>query len=243
VLNSTPPFQLATETPNTDQATAQFTALLPTTKNLLFTDRRIVYTDGSKTENDLSGGIFDTHTNAAIHITITGHSSILHTPFRAETATILHALRTTDPTPDITIATDSQSGLQNISSILLYPHKFRIHKHRNLLHQIINALLCRDGTTTIIKVKAHSGISGNEQADAAATNLNSELPTSAFDEKHNFKPGRSPTFSKIPQTNDPISHDMALLPQYNFWIPAGDPKTSTHPLIRRLSLHQRKSTK
>ncbi|KAG7675048.1 hypothetical protein KSW81_002552 [Nannochloris sp. 'desiccata'] len=236
---TTPPFLTNTHTLHTEEAVQTYINTLPTTKNLKFAHRRILYTDGSKIDTEISGGLYDTHDNNSVHIHITGHNPILNTCFRAEAAAICHAVDTVDPLADITIATDSQTSMQNINNILLNPNKYRTHKHRNLLHRIINKLLSRTGKTTIIKVKAHCGISGNEKADAAATrNPTSTLPTATFRTGSTGYPGRGPTYLEIPRTAAPFDQTVATV--NGLWVQAGDPKTSTNLVITALSLHQRK---
>ncbi|KAG7674629.1 hypothetical protein KSW81_000275 [Nannochloris sp. 'desiccata'] len=235
---TTPPFLTTTHILNTAEAVQTYIDSLPTTKNLKFANRRIIYTDGSKTETEISGGIYNANDNTSVHIQLLGHSSILNTCFRAEAAAICHAVDTLDPLVDITIATDSQTSMQNINNILLNPNKYRTHKHRNLLHRIINKLLSRPGKTTLIKVKAHCGISGNEKADAAATrNLNTALPTATFRTGSTGLPGRGPTYLEIPGTAAPFDQTRGTV--NTMWVQAGDPKTSTNLVIKALSLHQR----
>ncbi|KAG7667202.1 hypothetical protein KSW81_000939 [Nannochloris sp. 'desiccata'] len=235
---TTPPFLTTTHILNTAEAVQTYIDSLPTTKNLKFANRRIIYTDGSKTETEISGGIYNATDNTSVHIQLIGHSPILNTCFRAEAAAICHAVDTLDPLVDITIATDSQTSMQNINNILLNPNNYRTHKHRNLLHRIINKLLSRPGKTTLIKVKAHCGISGNEQADAAATrNLNTALPTATFRTGSTGLPGREPTYLEIPGTAAPFDQTRGTV--NTMWVQAGDPKTSTNLVIKALSLHQR----
>ena len=44
----------------------------------------------------------------------------------------------------------------------------REHRHRNLLKQIVDLITQNTDTTTLYKVRAHTGIEGNEKADAMA---------------------------------------------------------------------------
>ena len=72
--------------------------------------------------------------------------------------------------PELTIATDSQSSLFLIRKTLLRPHLTRNHRHGALLSAIAVLLQARHDahhTTRFIKVRSHSGIAGNEVADAA----------------------------------------------------------------------------
>jgi len=66
------------------------------------------------------------------------------------------------------IATDSQCSINQIQKMLNRPHDMREHRHQNLLNHIVELIKQRATTTTLYKVKAHAGITGNEKADAMA---------------------------------------------------------------------------
>lgn len=52
--------------------------------------------------------------------------------------------------------------------MLYIPHNMKEHKHRNLLQHIVEQIKHSPGTVSLYKVKAHTGIEGNEKADAMA---------------------------------------------------------------------------
>ena len=64
------------------------------------------------------------------------------------------------------IATDSACSLSQIRKQLLYPEMQRDHIHSNLLEQIVSMIYASPEPICFYKVKAHSGIAGNECADA-----------------------------------------------------------------------------
>jgi len=66
------------------------------------------------------------------------------------------------------IATDSACSLSQIRKQLLFPEMQRDHIHSNLLEQIVSMIYASPEPICFYKVKAHSGIAGNECADAIA---------------------------------------------------------------------------
>ena len=81
------------------------------------------------------------------------------------------ALRVEEHSPRLVIATDSLSSIYLIRKGLVYPHRIRHHKHGPMLADICTTLAERDRagfTTTVLKVRAHTNIEGNEPADVAA---------------------------------------------------------------------------
>lgn len=154
-------------------------------------------------------------------------------------AAILHALRITVPTANVTIASDSQTGLQNIHNLLTDPHRFRAQKHRDLLHKITNTLLRRTGTTPFLKVKAHCGIKGNEKADAAATKKRPrDLQMDTLEALGTTRAGHGPTRLRIPINAAPF---LSPPPNDVPWQTTGDPKNSTKAIVKALAQHQRKA--
>jgi hypothetical protein len=77
------------------------------------------------------------------------------------------------------IATDSASSLFQIWKQLLNPMAVLHHLHRELLKGIVYLIQSSPSTITFYKVKSHSGIIGNEDADhlahKAAVNQNSDI--------------------------------------------------------------------
>ncbi len=95
-------------------------------------------------------------------------SNFTNTVHRAELAGIAAAV-----THDyFLIATDSENSMKQIRKQIRYPELHTYHIHHNLLETIINAI-CNTATLSItfgkfLKVKAHTGINGNERADQIA---------------------------------------------------------------------------
>jgi ribonuclease HI len=92
---------------------------------------------------------------------------------RAELAAI-HGATHPDVVPlaqDVHIFTDSKCSQLQINKYLLQPEAFRHHIHRDMIKHISEQILARalaGGSTHIYKVKGHTGILGNEEADAVA---------------------------------------------------------------------------
>ena len=105
---------------------------------------------------------------------------------------------------------------------------------------MVNHLLCRIAPTTFIKVKAHSGLHGNERADAAATKkAHANLQLTTLDAPHSYQTGHGPIWLKAP---NPASTDGLFIaqPEPTAWRPVGNPKIDTKSLIQTLAQHQRK---
>jgi ribonuclease HI len=69
---------------------------------------------------------------------------------------------------DTQVATDSACSLSQIRKQLLFPELQRDHIHSNLLEQIASMISASPEPICFYKVKAHSGIAGNECAYATA---------------------------------------------------------------------------
>ena len=99
-------------------------------------------------------------------------NGITNTINRAELAGILAALSTIiPPTEDATILSDSLCSLFQIHKMLRTPMAIKTHLHSPMLRDIAQAIQARAalGTHTHLgKVPAHTGITGNEKADAIA---------------------------------------------------------------------------
>jgi ribonuclease HI len=91
---------------------------------------------------------------------------------RAELCAICHAVKhTCQFNRDETIATDSLCSLHMINRGIRRPHTLRHSKHRDLINGIVECVkqrATRGYMTRFIKVKSHTGIEGNEMADAIA---------------------------------------------------------------------------
>jgi ribonuclease HI len=156
----------------------------PSLVSLRWTPNDIIYTDGSCIHVGLP---YTTHVRryigAAVHRPAGTrrpvHDKIdprglgtTNTINRAELAAILHALRAAcADDADEVIATDSLCCLHWVNRALAKPQSLALSKHKPLIMQIVMELRRRAAlgrATTLIKVAAHTGVSGNEQADALA---------------------------------------------------------------------------
>ena len=136
----------------------------------------IIYTDGSCRKEGQSGvttgaGVYRQEGSCPIQDQVgTGGPGVTNTITRAELIALLHALnRTRDA--DETIATDSLTSMHLIKGHLTDPQRYTFHKHRHLLEEITGRLVQRSRKglhTTMLKVKSHIGIAGNEAADELA---------------------------------------------------------------------------
>ncbi len=84
---------------------------------------------------------------------------------------LLVALQAYDKDADLTIYTDSLCSIQNIRQMLDRPHMMRESKHKALIEQIVQILAHRavaGGHTYLKKVRTHTGIHGNDEADRLA---------------------------------------------------------------------------
>lgn len=92
---------------------------------------------------------------------------------------------------ELTIYTDSLCSIQMINKIIREPRRMKESKHLEMLQAIAMALKLRakaGGTTTIHKVKSHSGVEGNDQADKGAADMAKGHPASepAFEPSTNI---------------------------------------------------------
>lgn len=134
-----------------------------------------VYTDGSCTKigkNSVCGtGVYVTKTQRGYTINPAGQN-LTNTINRAELAGILSALRDIiPPTEPVTILSDSLCSLLQVHKHMLNPRAHMFHRHKYLIQAICTCLEERasQGTPTALhKVKGHSGIKGNDAADALA---------------------------------------------------------------------------
>ena len=135
---------------------------------------RVVYTDGSSKDHVCGAGVWfpapmapkrkRTPLPGALTIDPAGDGPS-NTITRAELAAIWAAL-TKGAT---TVATDSAASLWMIQRALLNPNSLRQNRlHRPLLLAILELLRAAGGPVELIKVKAHTGVVGNEMADLAA---------------------------------------------------------------------------
>jgi len=140
----------------------------------------MVYTDGShKKDTNLTGsGVYGWKDGVEEHIRIRpSRSGPVHTINRAELIALLYALCHWQGHSDLVIATDSAFAMQSIKEHLQNPEAHKHNKHKNLFRAIIKQLLTRaqrQQNTSIVKVKSHIQIRGNEIADALAVEATKE---------------------------------------------------------------------
>ena len=109
---------------------------------------------------------------------ILGHDASLNTALHGELAAIHRAL-TLLSVPNYqgeqVILTDSLTSIWLIRRALYSPEFLREHKHKRILNEIAQLLVSRTGATSIYKVRAHTGVTGNTAADELA-GLEHDLP-------------------------------------------------------------------
>ena len=73
--------------------------------------------------------------------------------------------------PKIAILSDSLAAIYMVQRVVRRPGTLSVHKHQPLLHHIYLLVLARAALglrTSFHKVRAHTGVTGNEKADAGA---------------------------------------------------------------------------
>ena len=153
--------------------TGMFPAKLP----LAHSSAGAIYTDGSciKDPDDgktvaIGAACFVGWTGESHLVDPGGHKSTF-TINRAELSAINYALDLARDKESVSIFTDSLCSLYLIRKALRAPRAIRFNKHMPLLSAIADKIKarCRSGLGThLLKVKAHTGVTGNEAADAAA---------------------------------------------------------------------------
>ncbi|MGQ3168988.1 MAG: RNase H family protein, partial [Hydrogenophaga sp.] len=126
--------------------------------------KKVAYTDGSCTkgtgEASVGAGVYTPASDDRITIALTSDTTIN----RAELTAILSALQAGARR----IATDSLCSLYQIRRALANPMSLRTHRHKDILAEIATILSNSQVAIHLFKVRAHSGIIGNEGADALA---------------------------------------------------------------------------
>ena len=144
---------------------------------LKYMPQDIIYTDGSSKEyHDIGqvtgSGIYREAAKAALEVTVKPCTQgLLNTITRAELAAIFVALQLCRPHEDEIIATDSKCSMEKIAKHLRNPALTKDDCHQPMLRAIVQMLVTRAQAnlkTTLMKVKSHIGIKGNEMADKLA---------------------------------------------------------------------------
>ena len=134
----------------------------------------MIYTDGSykKDTHRAGAGVYSCRDETDVRITIRpSKPGPINTINRAELAALLYALRRWQDSTDMTIVTDSQSSMQAINAQLRDPNDHKCHVHKHMLQAIADIILDRAELgrhTSIVKVRSHTGIHGNDWADILA---------------------------------------------------------------------------
>ena len=159
---------------------------------LAYNPDELIYTDGSRKDVPGMGLVTGSRVYKKLgtaHLSLKVHpygQGMLNTVNRAELVAILIALRKCRKGMKECIATDSKCSMQKIAKQLGSPAWTMEDCHRPLLAAIASELLlrARDGDeTSIIKVKSHIGIHGNEMADRLANEAADECVRGrAFDQ-------------------------------------------------------------
>jgi hypothetical protein len=84
--------------------------------------------------------------------------------------------------------TDCLDGIYLIRRMLFRPETVKNHKHRVILQEIAHMILTRPDPISIHKVRAHSGVAGNEAADKLAQDAHGSNVTEANTFKLTGKP-------------------------------------------------------
>lgn len=123
-----------------------------------------VYTDASVRHRVMGIGIYWADQNRVVSRQI---PPLRRDVTYAELYAIYHAIRCTDIYTPMIIYTDSQASLTHIQPIFDYG-SYHKPKYNMLIGNIRSCLLSRLAWTAVYKVKAHSGLIGNEIADHMA---------------------------------------------------------------------------
>jgi ribonuclease HI len=152
--------------------------------------RLMAYSDGSCIKMGkrqvIGAGVYAPSASEASILINPGGVGVSNTINRAELAGILIALAQ----GFTTIATDSLSSLFQIRRAVHDPMSLRLHQHRRLLAAISDRIRQAPTPVHLLKVKAHSGVIGNERADALArqaAHLGDLCPTGLTPEPNPFE--------------------------------------------------------
>eukprot|EP00798_Chlamydomonas_sp_ICE-L_P014832 gene14832-biopygen23857 len=150
--------------------------VLPCTHAILQAPGLALYTDGSAIiDKDgvlrLGAGVYSPRAAARCLRIDPGGQGITADINRAELVAIQQALIHSEIDEELTIYSDSLCSLQLINLHIYHPSRTRENKHRDLLQDIAIHIINKQNaaaTTRLLKVRSHSGIIGNDEADTLA---------------------------------------------------------------------------
>jgi ribonuclease HI len=131
-----------------------------------------IYTGGSLVTGNptLGASIVNPSTQNTTHIEIKSQPE-RHTINRAELVAITLALQANKHEHTLSILTNSAFNINTIRTFDIDPLSFNHHPHKELLQLADNTIRTRDNkghTTHIGKVKSHTGVTHNDEADTTA---------------------------------------------------------------------------
>ena len=137
----------------------------------------IVYTDGSKRGTSITAAWVHPRTGTAQMLSVPGPSTPQSTALRGELVAIHAALQSGSLSSDhpLHIMTDSLTSLYLIAAYLVRPTQLLFHKHKWLVADIAQRLVCQERPVRLTKVRAHIGVIGNTHADELANQAHEDL--------------------------------------------------------------------
>ncbi|KAJ9521460.1 hypothetical protein QJQ45_008872 [Haematococcus lacustris] len=145
----------------TEHSTTQPRMAITEWATIAYTDGSCIKTSGAAPES-VGAGVYIPETNVLVTVAMDDPES--NTINRAELTAIHAALKAGAKR----IATDSLCSLYQIRRALANPMSLITHRHNDILTDIATLIIDSPATIHFYKVRAHSGIIGNEGADALA---------------------------------------------------------------------------
>jgi ribonuclease HI len=155
-----------------------------------------------------------------------------HTINRAELAVIALALEANKNDHTLSILTDSAFSINTIRKYAIEPLCFNHHPHKDLIQLADDIIRARDNmgySTHVGKVKSHTGVTHNDEADAAARGVveRQKIPNITFTDANPSIRGLGtwPQIRGTKKDTTPSIHNLA------------DLHSSLHKLIRTHTQH------